>query len=268
MGKTAIEWTNRTWNPLAGCQIVSEACRNCYAMNEAYRLDVKLGQEKYRGLAKLTSAGQKLWTGQIRFWPKALADVTPGQAPAMIFVNSMSDPYHADVEVDWLKRIFERMNLCSQHTFQILTKRPERMLEVAHLVEWTPNIWQGVTIESEPHAGRADLLRVHPAAVRFISAEPLMGDLAQALDLFGIDWLIAGGESGGDLGQIRRMSPQWARNLRDLCRREEVAFFFKQWGNWGEDGEWRGRFPKSETLDGVLHHNFPPIRSAPCRPIA
>lgn len=260
MGESAIEWTDRSWNPLAGCQIVSEACSHCYAMGEAHRLATKLDQAKYQGLTKVTPVGQVLWTGEVRFWEPAMAQVTARQRPAIIFVNSMSDPFHEGVALSDLERIFARMAEASQHTFQVLTKRPERMLALADKLPWTPNILMGVTCEGSAYTGRVDLLRRHPyltPETRFISAEPLVDDLAPALGLSEIGWLIVGGETGKDRTRIRRMMPEWARGLRDLAVASGTRFFFKQWGCWSPEGVWRAKPPKGEKLDGVLWHQMP-----------
>ncbi len=258
MGKTAIEWADMTWNPIAGCQVVSPACKNCYAMNVGYNLEHVKRQTKYRGLTKDTKAGQKLWTGKVIFWPPALNQVTPGQSPKLIFVNSMSDLWHTEVRVDWLKRIFHKMNECENHTFFILTKRPEVMLERQHHVTWTSNIWQGSTIEDVAMAKqRLPLLRECHAGIKFISAEPLLEDIAPIVAKHTwLDWVICGGESGSQR-VVRPMNPAWARELRDLCIQQKIAFFFKQWGNYGPSGEWRGHVPKSEALDGLLWHQYP-----------
>ncbi len=256
MGKTAIEWCDWTWNPWAGCARVSSGCTNCYAEQQAHRLEHKLGQEKYRFLTKPGGG----WSNSVRFWPKALEGISRRQKSATIFVNSMSDVYHPAVRLEDMQRVWDKMIECDQHTFLILTKRPERMLDVAGKLPWPDHIWQGVTIESSAHAWRADLLREHPTAIRWISAEPLIDDLAPALEMTDIHWLIVGGETGRDPARVRRMMPEWARNLRDLCARThpfQPAFFFKQWGNWSEMGIWRKKAPHGEGVDGLAHHFYP-----------
>jgi len=210
---SAIEWTNATWNPVTGCDKVSPGCAHCYAETFA---------ERFRGVP-----GHPYEQGfDLRFWPERLDLPLRWRAPRMIFVNSMSDLFHERIPLDYIARVFETMERSTQHTFQVLTKRHERLAEIAPLLPWPENVWIGVSIENKRWVRRADLLREVPAAVRFISAEPLLGAL-DGLDLTGIDWLIAGGESG--VGH-RAVRAEWIRDLRDRCAAESVAFFFKQWG--------------------------------------
>ena len=243
---SAIEWTEATWNPVTGCSKVSPGCAHCYAETFA---------ERWRGIP-----GHPYEQGfDLRLWPHRLDQPLRWRRPRLIFVNSMSDVFHEDIPEDFLREIFDVMVAAPHHTFQVLTKRPERMRELADSLPWAPNIWMGVTIENRRFVERADLLRAVPAAVRFISAEPLLGplrfgqgqdswpDLAgEQLDLKGIDWLIAGGESGP---RHRRVDPQWIIDLRDACADGGTAFFFKQWG--GRTSKSRGRVLEDRLWDAM-----------------
>jgi protein gp37 len=234
--RSAIEWTEATWNPVTGCDKVSPGCAHCYA--EAFA-------ERWRGVA-----GHPYEQGfDLRLWPQRLNQPQRWKRPRMIFVNSMSDLFHERIPVDFIRRVFDSIENAHWHTFQILTKRPERMVELADQLSWPANVWMGVSIENRRFVDRADALREVPAAVRFISAEPLLGPL-EGLDLARIDWLIAGGESGP---YARPAKVEWIRELRDRCEDEGVAFFFKQWG---------GRTPKAggRLLDGIEHNGMPPSR--------
>jgi protein gp37 len=182
----------------------------------------------------------------MRFWPERLELPLTWRKPRMIFVNSMSDLFHERVPLDFIERVFDTMQRATQHTFQILTKRHERLAEVAPALTWPENVWMGVSIENKRWVRRADYLRSVPSAVRFISAEPLLGRL-DGLDLTGIDWLIAGGESGPG---YRPVNVEWVRDLRDRCGEQGVAFFFKQWG--GIRSKSGGR-----SLDGFKHDAMP-----------
>jgi protein gp37 len=232
--KSAIEWTDATWNPVTGCTQVSPGCAHCYAKTFA---------ERWRGIP-----GHPYEQGfDLRIWPDRLAQPAKWKRPRMIFVNSMSDLFHDDVPLDYIKRVFEAMCDADQHIYQVLTKRHERLAEVAHELSWPDHVWMGVSIENKRWVRRADYLREVPAAVRFISAEPLLGRL-EGLDLDGIDWLIAGGESGHG---YRPVDVNWVRYLRELCTDSEVPFFFKQWG--GRNSKANGR-----ELDGRLWSEYPP----------
>lgn len=231
---SAIEWTEATWNPVTGCSPVSPGCAHCYAKTFA---------ERWRGIP-----GHPYEHGfDLRFWPQRLDQPLRWSRPRMIFVNSMSDLFHEDIPVSYIEQVFDVMGQAQQHTFQILTKRHRRLAELAPRLTWHPNIWMGVSIENRRFVNRADYLREVDAAVRFISAEPLLGPL-DGLDLAGIDWLIAGGESGP---KHRPVNADWLRSLRDQCVDEGVAFFFKQWG---------GIHPKSggRELDGRIWDELPP----------
>lgn len=234
---SAIEWTNATWNPVTGCDQVSPGCAHCYAKTFA---------ERWRGVP-----GHPYEQGfDMRLWPERLEQPLKWKRPRMIFVNSMSDLFHEDIPFGFIERVFEVMGKAEQHVFQILTKRDQRLAELADDLPWHPNIWMGVSIENRRFVGRADSLRNVDAAVRFISAEPLLGPL-EGLDLTGIDWLIAGGESGP---RHRPVKTEWILELRDRCLNEGVAFFFKQWG---------GARPTSggRVLDGRTWDEMPRPRS-------
>jgi protein gp37 len=234
--KSAIEWTNATWNPVTGCDKVSPGCAHCYAETFA---------ERFRGVPD-----HPYEQGfDLRFWPQRLDLPLTWRKPRMIFVNSMSDLFHEQVPVAYIARVFETMERAEWHTFQILTKRHERLAELASSLSWPANVWMGVSIENRRWTHRADYLREVPSAVRFISAEPLLGKL-ERLDLAGIDWLIAGGESGP---RYRPVNIEWIRYLRDRCDEEGVAFFFKQWG--GIRSKTGGR-----TLDDREWSNMPAPR--------
>jgi protein gp37 len=254
MGKTTgIEWTDSTWNPIRGCSRVSEGCRNCYAESVAARFSGP-GQA-YEGLAEFRVIGENTpnervephWTGEVGFIEKHLEDPIRWKEPAKIFVNSMSDLFHPGVKDEWLARIFWTMLKAPQHTYQILTKRPERMLQAllaardAHenfRQSWPPpNWWFGVSIEDQETAKRRlPILAQCPAAVRIVSYEPAIGPVDFVAAMGGMpllvsafDWIICGGESGP---HARPMHPNWARTVRDQCTAAGVPFFFKQWGAW------------------------------------
>lgn len=230
---SSIEWTEATWNPVTGCHQVSPGCAHCYAKTFA---------ERWRGIP-----GHVYEQGfDLRLWPERLEVPLRWKKPKTIFVNSMSDLFHEEIPLEFIQQVFATMEAAHWHTFQILTKREERLAELAPNLPWPSNVWMGVTIENRRFIDRAEYLRQVPAAVRFISAEPLLGPL-DGLSLESIDWLIAGGESGPG---HRRIDPQWARDLRDLSAASGTAFFFKQWG---------GHRPKSNgrELDGVLHDQYP-----------
>jgi three-Cys-motif partner protein len=213
--ETSIEWTESTWNPVTGCSKVSPGCAHCYAET----LSLRFGRSAKHWLPQYAEENLVLH-------PDRLAQPRKWKRPRMIFVNSMSDLFHELIPLEYIRQVFEIMAETERHTFQVLTKRHERLAEIALELEWPPNVWVGVSIENDRWALRADYLRKVPAAVRFISAEPLLGPLDD-LNLERIDWLIAGGESGPKHRPVR---PEWLRSLRDRCSREGVPFFFKQWG--------------------------------------
>ncbi len=226
--KTAIEWTDKTWNPTTGCDKVSPGCKFCYAETITQRF------------AKSFPTG---FTFTLH--PNRLEEPKRWRTPSRIFVNSMSDLFHEDMPLEFLQRVFQVMRECPQHIFQVLTKRHERMLELSPQLEWTPNIWMGVSVETQRYTPRVDFLRQVPAAVRFLSCEPLLGPLD--LNLEGIHWVITGGESGQN---HRPIETEWVRSIQHQCNESEVSFFHKQWG---------GRTPKSggRELDGRTWDEMP-----------
>lgn len=240
---TGIEWTDATWNPMTGCTKISAGCDHCYAHTLALTKtrDVYLRRAPVRD-----SPDARADPFAPRFWPERLEQPRRWRHPRRIFVNSMSDVFHAQFTFDMIRRVFEAMAEASWHQFQVLTKRPERALRYADRLPWPENVWLGTSVESLRVAPRIDALRRVPAAVRFVSAEPLLGPL-DTLDLGGIHWVIGGGESGAG---CRPVDPAWARGLRDLCVGRGVAFFWKQWG---------GRTPKSggRLLDGDEWSEYP-----------
>jgi len=228
---------------MTGCTKISAGCDHCYAATIA---NTKTKEPYLRRLPVKDTAANRADPFAPRVWEERLEQPLRWKEPRRVFVNSMSDVFHAHFTVEMIRRVFEVMNQATWHQFQVLTKRPERAARLADRFTWSDNIWMGTSIEHMDVAARADQLRKIPAAVRFISAEPLLGPV-EGLNLQGIDWVIGGGESG--VGR-RHCELQWARGLRDLCRREEVAFFWKQWG---------GRTPKAggRLLDGVEWSEYP-----------
>jgi protein gp37 len=226
-----IEWTEATWNPVTGCTRLSPGCAHCYAKTFAERFRGVPGHPYERGF-DLTLREERL--EQPLQWRK----------PKVIFVNSMSDLFHDGVPEDYIRRVFEVMAEAHWHTFQVLTKRSERLAELAPRLRIPENVWAGVSVENQRWTSRIDDLRRVPAAVRFLSCEPLLGPLQ--LDLDGISWVIVGGESGH---HARRMRPEWAREVREQCRRASVPFFFKQWGAYDEAGIRRGKTAAGRLLD-------------------
>jgi protein gp37 len=220
--KSGIEWTEATWNPTTGCDRISSGCDRCYAITLAKRLKA-MGNPKYQLDGDPRTSGPGFG---ISLHLEALNLPRRWRAPRLVFVNSMSDLFHARIPTEFIEAVFEVMADTPQHTYQILTKRPKRARQLSSQLTWPDNVWMGVTVEDQATTWRADVLRDVPAAVRWISAEPLLGPLT-SLDLTGIDWLVAGGESG--VG-FRPVEGPWLRDLRDLCGTEQVAFFFKQWG--------------------------------------
>src|SRR5215216_4228753 len=217
--ESAIEWTETTWNPVTGCTKVSPGCDHCYA---------EVFAERWRGVP-----GHAYENGfDLQLRPERLELPLRWHRPRMIFVNSMSDLFHRDVPDDFIERVFRTMKQAHQHTFQVLTKRPQRAARLADRLHWPPNVWLGTSIESAAYLWRADHLRRVGAALRFLSCEPLLGSLA-GMDLAGVAWVIAGGESGPG---FRPPQPDWFREIRDMCVAAGVPFFFKQWG---------GRYPKA-----------------------
>jgi protein gp37 len=240
--KSSIEWTEATWNPTTGCDRTSPGCDNCYALTLAKRL-------KAMGTAKYQNDGDDRTSGpgfKLTLHEDSLDIPRTWSRPRVVFVNSMSDLFHEDVPIDFVAQVFEVMRSTPQHTYQVLTKRSRRLRQVASKLPWPENVWMGVSVESDRYKFRIRDLRAVPAAVRFVSAEPLLGPLGN-LDLSGIDWLIAGGESGP---RARAVELEWSQQIRDQCIEADVRFFFKQWG---------GRTPKAggRVLDGRTWDEYP-----------
>jgi protein gp37 len=237
--RSSIEWTETTWNPTTGCDRVSAGCDHCYALTLAKRLKA-MGSPKYQndGDPRTSGPGFGVATHE-----DTLAAPLSWREPRLVFVNSMSDLFHARVPTAFVHRVFSVMAATPQHTYQLLTKRSTRLSRLAPQLTWRPNVWAGVSVEDSSVAGRVDDLRKVPAAVRFLSCEPLLGSLS-GLDLTGIGWVIAGGESGADARPAR---PAWVREIRDTCNASQVPFFFKQWG--GRSPKAGGRLLEGRTWD-------------------
>lgn len=235
---SGIEWTDATWNPVTGCTKVSPGCKHCYAERLALRLRA-MGNPRYRNGFAVT------------MHPDLLTLPLRWHQPRRIFVNSMSDLFHESVPSEYIRQVFDIMARASWHVFQILTKRSERLAVLSPSLPWPTNVWQGVSVEKARYLARIDHLRQVPAAVHFLSIEPLLGPIPR-LPLEGIHWVIVGGESGGGR---RDMAPEWARTIRDQCVAGGVPFFFKQWG---------GRTPKARgrILDGRTWDEIPMVESA------
>lgn len=230
MAKSNIEWTEATWNPVTGCNKISPGCKNCYAERMAKRLKA-MGQSNYRNGFKLT------------LQPHMLEVPLRWKKPQTIFVNSMSDLFHKDIPLEYIQNVFSVMNRAHWHRFQVLTKRADRLEELSPYLEWTPNIWMGVSVESQKYVSRIDNLRSTGAKTKFLSLEPLLGPLKN-LNLSGIDWAIVGGESGFG---ARPMLIDWVTSIRHQCVDANVAFFFKQWG--GVQKKRNGRLLEGRTWD-------------------
>jgi protein gp37 len=240
--RSAIEWTEVTWNPTTGCDRTSPGCDHCYALTLAKRLKA-MRQAKYQNDGDPRTSGPGF---RLTLHPDTLDDPRSWRTPRTVFVNSMSDLFHHDVPESFIGEVFGVIAASPQHQFQVLTKRSKRLADVGRRLVWPSNLWMGVSVESSKYRFRIDHLRTVAAAVRFVSAEPLLGPL-DGLDLEAIDWLIAGGESGP---MARPMEPAWVVDLREQCRAAGVPFFFKQWG---------GRTPKAggRELDGQIHDALP-----------
>jgi protein gp37 len=228
-----IEWTDATWNPVTGCSKISPGCKHCYAERMSKRLQA-MGQPNYAN------------GFQVTLQPHMLELPLEWKRPRRVFVNSMSDLFHKDVPLAFIKKVFSVMRRANWHQYQLLTKRSERLLEVSPVLTWEPHIWIGVSVENDDYTDRIDDLRTTGADVKFLSLEPLLGPLPQ-LNLSGIDWVIVGGESGPG---ARLMNPDWVRDIRDQCVRANVPFFFKQWG-----GPFKSR--TGRVLDGRTWDQMP-----------
>jgi len=231
MAQSSIEWTEMTWNPTTGCTKITTGCKFCYAEVMSKRLQA-MGIEKYKdGFKKVRIHGDQLNTPYT--WKRS----------KVVFVNSMSDLFHRDVPLDFIKKVFLVMNDNPNHVFQVLTKRAERLLELHKELKWTHNIWMGVSVENEKVKDRIDFLRKTNAKVKFLSLEPLIGPLPK-LNLKKIDWVIVGGESGH---KPRPMNPDWVLDIQEQCQKADTAFFFKQWG--GRNKKKNGRILNGRTYD-------------------
>ena len=231
MSKSSIEWTEMTWNPTTGCTKISAGCKNCYAEIMTRRLKA-MGQEKYKDGFKV-----------VKVHPDSLKVPYTWKSPKVVFVNSMSDLFHEKIPVEFIKDVFKVMNDNPQHIFQLLTKRAERLLELSSEFYWSENIWMGVSVENAKVIDRIDFLRKTESKIKFLSLEPLIGPLTN-LDLENIDWAIVGGESGH---KARPMKEKWVFEIRENCIRNNVPFFFKQWG--GKNKKKAGRILDGKTYD-------------------
>jgi protein gp37 len=247
MADTSIEWTDATWNPVAGCTIMSAGCTNCYAMRMAARLEA-MGQEKYRGLTR-RSGNRWVWTGKIRLDDKALDIPSKWSKPRLVFVNSMSDLFHENVPKPFIERVWATMEVTRRHTYQILTKRPDRMGEIVRDLPLLSNVWLGTSVEGPVVQHRIRDLREVPASVRFVSFEPLIGSV-EGVDLTDIHWAIVGGESGP---RARPMKQEWIEEIEVACREAGAAFFFKQWG--GKNKKQSGRLLRGRIFDEMPAHS-------------
>jgi protein gp37 len=230
MAQSSIEWTEMTWNPTTGCTKISAGCKFCYAEIMSKRLQA-MGVEKYKD------------NFEVRTHEDSLRIPYTWKHSKVVFVNSMSDLFHKDIPLDFIKKVFVVMNENPQHVFQVLTKRAERLFEVHKELKWTHNIWMGVSVENEKVIKRIDYLSKTKAKVKFLSCEPLIGPLPK-LNLKKIDWVIVGGESGHT---PRPMNPDWVLDIQEQCKTNDVAFFFKQWG--GKNKKANGRLLNGQTYD-------------------
>lgn len=240
MSISKIEWTDSTWNPITGCTKISLGCKNCYAERMAYRLRA-MGQNNYVNGFNLTLHEHML-------------ELPLGwQKPRMVFVNSMSDLFHKDVSENFIQKVFSIMEKASWHTFQILTKRSDRLFEMDKYIDWQENVWMGVSVENNDYTFRIEHLRNTHSKIKFLSLEPLLSNLSN-LNLSDIDWVIVGGESGP---KARPMNPTWVMNIKDQCREYDVPFFFKQWG--GKNKKKAGRLLNGRTWDELPRNVLIPI---------
>lgn len=232
-GRSGIEWTEKTWNPVTGCTKISQGCKFCYAERMAKRL-YAMGSARYENKFQVT-LHEDLLELPLQ-WKK----------PSVVFVNSMSDMFHKDIPLSFIQRAFEVMEKAHQHTFQVLTKRADRLLELSGSLPWPPNVWMGVSVEQKRWYSRIQALAQVPAKTRFLSCEPLLEALPD-LPLQGIHWVIVGGESGPG---ARTMREEWADGVRISCEKQDVPFFFKQWGGVQK---WR----QGRLLNGVEYNGMP-----------
>ncbi|RDU55154.1 phage Gp37/Gp68 family protein [Helicobacter sp. MIT 01-3238] len=242
MKPTKIEWTQASWNPTIGCDKVSSGCKNCYAQAMANRLQA-IGNPDYKdGFA-------------FKMLPQRLDEPKRNKKPTLYFVNSMSDLFHQKMDFGFLERVMQVIADTPHHQYQILTKRPHTMKEYFSKRDIPPNVWLGTTVESSKVKSRIDLIRDLNASVKWLSCEPLISDLGE-LDLRGIDWVVAGGESGAN---ARAMKEEWVLNIKRQCEAQNVAFFFKQWGAWGSDGVKRSKKENGALLGGKIYQAYPKI---------
>jgi len=240
MKTTKIEWTDKTWNPVTGCTKVSAGCANCYAEIMARRLHA-MGQTKYQNVFCLT------------MHEEVLSEPLHWKSPHAVFVCSMSDLFHENVTFDFLDRVMQTLEQTSQHNYQILTKRADRMAKYFSTRPVPGNAWLGVSVENAQVKHRIDYLRTVNAGIRFLSCEPLLDDLGK-LDLTGIDWVIVGGESGT---RARPMKKEWVMSVKEQTEKQGSAFFFKQWGTWGSDGIKRSKKSNGKQIDGKIYQSTP-----------
>lgn len=253
MSESTIEWTDATWNPVAGCSVMSAGCTNCYAIQMARRLEA-MGVEKYKGLTR-RSGNRTVWKGIVHEDHAALDIPERWRKPRKVFVNSMSDLFHPSVSRAFIVKVWKVMEATPRHSYQILTKRPDRLAELSAqgTLPTLPHVWLGTSIEDENVVYRLDELRQVSAAIRFISFEPLIGPVG-TVDLSGIDWAIVGGESGHAARPIREA---WIDEIHDACRDQGTAFFFKQWGAWGKDNRKRSKKANGRTYRGRTWDEMP-----------
>lgn len=240
--KTKIEWTEKVWNPTIGCNKISDGCKNCYAEVMAKRLKAMGIKEYAEGFS-------------FKMLPERLNTPLEDKKPSLYFVDSMSDLFHEEMELDFLEKIFSTMSQASWHQFQVLTKRPQRMRDYILANGVSRNVWIGTTIESSRVKDRIDCIRDLEAKIKWLSCEPLLDDLG-ILDLRGIDWVIVGGESGP---KARPMKKEWVLNIKRQCEEQQVAFFFKQWGAYGEDGNKRTKVRNGSMIDGFEYKKYPTL---------
>lgn len=255
MADSQIEWTDATWNPVAGCSIVTKGCTNCYAMQMARRLEA-MGVEKYKGLTR-KSGTRAIWNGSVREDHASLPIPRSWKKPKKIFVNSMSDLFHEGVSDEFILAVWEVMRSTPHHKYQILTKRPQRMADILHSLvpDVLPHVWLGTSVEDASVVNRIDALRSVPAAIRFISFEPLVGPVGD-VDLSKIDWAIVGGESGRNARPIKEA---WIDAIHKSCRAQNTLFFFKQWGTWGKDNKRRSKKANGRIYRGRTWDEMPPV---------
>ncbi|MBI3430123.1 MAG: phage Gp37/Gp68 family protein [Actinobacteria bacterium] len=242
--RTGIQWTEVTWNPTTGCDKISSGCDHCYALSLAKRLKA-MGAPKYQTDGNAVTSGPGFG---VAIHPETLNEPLRWRSPRTVFVNSMSDLFHAKIPLSFVKDVFAVIKGTPQHTYQVLTKRSARLRKIAPQLDWPANLWMGVSVESSSVFSRIDDLRAVPAEVRFLSCEPLLGSL-KGIRLDDIGWVIAGGESGAN---YRPTQIEWVRDVRDACAEAEVPFFFKQWG--GRTAKAMGR-----NLDGKIWDEMPQV---------